>query len=153
LNSGAKEVSEDISVDLDGDLGTNGRPRVKEIEKLPPQYDSIDLNDAFDEVLFQGEIGKYKAGLNPAFFNRWVQVTDKALKYFKGRCNAITCCNKPLMAIPIKAIKRVERVNFDLPFSKREKDKYAPYLDQQFEIFLKDDFIDIYLKPTYELRI
>lgn len=57
------------------------------------------------------------------------------------------------MAIPIKAIKKVERVNFELPFSKREKDKYAPFLDQQFEIYLKEDFIDIYLKPTYELRI
>ncbi len=57
------------------------------------------------------------------------------------------------MASLIKSIKRVELVNFDLPFSKREKDKYAPFLDQQFEIFLKDDFIDIYLKATYELRI
>ena len=72
LNSGTKEVSEDIDITLDGDLGTNGRPRVKEIEKMPPHYDSVDLNDAFDEVLFQGELGKYKAGVNPAFFNRWV---------------------------------------------------------------------------------
>ena len=53
-------------------MGVNGRPRVKEEEKLPPQYESIDLTDPHDEVLFQGELLKYKAGYTPTFINRWV---------------------------------------------------------------------------------
>lgn len=72
---------------------------------------------------------------------------------FKGRCNAITCCNKPLTAIPILAIKKVERVDFELFFNKREQDKAAQFNPNQFEIFLKDDFIDIYLRPEYEAKV
>jgi hypothetical protein len=71
---------------------------------------------------------KYKAGYNPTFINRWVQVTEKGFKFYKNRCNAITCSNKPLMAIPITAIKKVEKVNFELPFKKNEKEKYGAYL-------------------------
>ena len=93
---------------------------------------------------------KYKAGYNPTFINRWVQVTEKGFKYFKGRCNAITCCNKPLMAIPVAAIKKVVKVHFELPLKKKEAEKYDQFVENQFEIYLKDDFIDLYLKPTYE---
>jgi hypothetical protein len=47
-----KKVVEDYDLNLDGDNGTNGKPRIREIIKLPPQYDTIDLNDPNDEVLF-----------------------------------------------------------------------------------------------------
>jgi hypothetical protein len=33
------------------------------------------------------------------------------------------------MAIPIKAIKVVERVRFELPFKKKEKEKYEMFLE------------------------
>ena len=115
-----KKVVEDFDVTLDADLGTGGRPRFREEIKLPPQYDAIDLNDPNDEVLFQGEMGKYKAAVNPTYISRWVQVTEKAFKCFKGRCNAITCCNKPLTAIPVAAIKRVEKVTMNLPVGKKD---------------------------------
>jgi hypothetical protein len=72
-------------------------------------------------------------------------VTEKAFKYFKSRCNAITCTHRPLLAIPITAIKKVERVNFELPINKKDDDKYTSLMLNQFEIFLKDDFIEIYL--------
>lgn len=124
-----KPVVEDIDIHLDGDEGTGGRPRVREEIKLPPNYSEIDLNDPNDPVLFQGELCKFKAGYNPTFINRWVQVTEKSLKYFKGRCNAVTCCNKPLLSIPVAAIRRVERVNFDLHFKKTEQEKNAPLLN------------------------
>lgn len=106
----AKSIVEDFDINLDGDYGKDGRSRIRVEEKLPPQYESIDLCDPNDEVLFQGELMKYKAGYNPTFINRWVQVTEKGFKYFKSRCNAITCCHKPLMAVPVTAIKKVVRV-------------------------------------------
>ena len=65
-------IKEDFEMQLDGDFGSNGRPRFREEIKLPPQYESIDLNDPNDEVLFQGELVKYKAGLNPSYLNRWI---------------------------------------------------------------------------------
>jgi len=85
--------------------------------------------------------------------SRWVQVTEKAIRYFKGRCNAITCCNKPLVAIPVASMKKVERVNFDLPMGKKEKEKHAEIIDTQFEIYLKEGFLDLYLKPDYEIKL
>lgn len=51
LNS-HKKVVEDYQIDLDGDFGENGRPRIKEEVKLPPEYENIDLCDPNDEVLF-----------------------------------------------------------------------------------------------------
>lgn len=155
LQSGSgktKNIVEDYDIDLEGDTGTDGRPRVREEVKLPPQYESIDLNDPNDEVLFQGELVKFKAGYNPAFLNRWLQVTEKAFKYYKNRCNAVTCCNKPLQAIPIAAIKKVEKVSFDLKIGKKDAEKYAEYNQNQFEVYLKDDFIEIFVRPDYEQK-
>lgn len=48
----AKNVFEDFDINLDGDSGKDGRPRVREEEKLLPYYESIDLTDPHDEVLF-----------------------------------------------------------------------------------------------------
>ena len=37
LNGGAsKNIVEDFDINLDGDMGTNGRSRIREEEKLPP---------------------------------------------------------------------------------------------------------------------
>ena len=49
------------------------------------------------------------------------------------------------MAIPVEAIKKVEKVNFDLHFSKKDKVRFSNLLENQFEIFLKNDFIDFYV--------
>lgn len=80
-------------------------------------------------------------------------MTEKGFKFYKNRCNAITCSNKPLMAIPITSILKIEKVQFDLPFKKNEKDKYGSYLSNQFEIYLKEDFLPIFLKPEYEANL
>ena len=120
MSNFTKNVVEDIAIEMEGEVGTGGRPRVKEEIKLPPNYEEIDLNDPNDEILFQGELFKYKAGYNPQFIPRWVAVSSKAFKFFKGKCNAITCCSKPLTQIPVAAIKKVQKVCFDLHYAKNE---------------------------------
>lgn len=47
-----KPVVEDYNVSLDGEVGTGGKPRVKEEIKLPPVYENIDLHDPNDPILF-----------------------------------------------------------------------------------------------------
>lgn len=47
-SAATKQVVEDIAIDLDGDVGTNGRPRVREEIKLPPNYKEIDIHDPND---------------------------------------------------------------------------------------------------------
>ncbi len=66
-----KAVVEDYDIDIDGEEGTGGRPRFREEVKLPPDY-NIDLNDPDDEILFQGELVKFKPGYTSIFLTRWV---------------------------------------------------------------------------------
>ncbi len=66
------KVQEDISLLIEGDQGIGGRPRVKEEIKVPPKYENIDLMNPDEDILFQGELSKYKACVNSTFINRWV---------------------------------------------------------------------------------
>ena len=54
------------------------------------------------------------------------------------------------MAFPIIAIKNIERLNnVDLKLKKTDK-KGHEMQKNMFEIYLKDDFLDIFLRPDYE---
>lgn len=152
LKCSTKKVREDISLDLDGEHGTGGRPRVKEEVKIPPNYEQVNLIDPDEPILFQGELVKYKADYNPTFYTRWVVVTENALRLYKSRCNSITCVTKPLFAIPVKAILKVEHVDFDVHMSKKEKAKFEECLPNQFEIYVKEDFIDFYMSADYDQK-
>ena len=55
-----------------------------------------------------------------------------------------------MLAIPTAAFKKVKKVKFDLQLDKQEAEKHADFLDNQFEIFLRDDFLHLYLRPNYE---
>ena len=56
---------------------------------------------------------------------------------------------KPLMAFPFNAIKSIDRVHFDVQLKKTDK-KGQDLQKNMFEIFLKEDFLDIFLRPDYE---
>lgn len=147
LKSETKKVEEEHEIDLEGDFGTDGRPRVKEEEKLPPNYAMIDLYDPNEEILFEAELAKYKPGYSGTFVSRYIVVTETAFRIYKHRAFAISGNHRPLQAIPVVAFKKVERVDFDLHLSKKDKEYFSAYLENQFEIFLKDDFIDFYINP------
>lgn len=86
--------------------------------------------------------------MNPGFNLRWLVATENSLRYYKGRCNAVACCNRPLMAIPTKAIKEVT-LGCSLP-RKGKDEKQQVYMENAFEIHLKADFLDSYLRHDYE---
>jgi len=152
LKETTKRVVEDQVVDLAGEQGVGGRPRVKEEVKPLPMYETIDLVDPEDPVLFQGDLFKYKAGYNSTFIGRWVQVTEKAIRYYKNRCEAQSMAHKPFFAIPVTAIAKVERVDLDLPCSERDREKFKDLLKNKFEIFLKEDFLDYFLQTDYDKK-
>jgi hypothetical protein len=56
---------------------------------------------------------------------------------------------KPLMAIPLIAIKNIDRVYCELQLKKTDK-KGKDLVKNTFEIFLKEDFLDIFLRSDYE---
>ena len=53
------------------------------------------------------------------------------------------------MAIPIIAIKQIERTHNSLPLRKTDK-KGELIAQNTFEIHLKADFLDLYMRPDYE---
>ena len=53
------------------------------------------------------------------------------------------------MAFPVIAIKNIERIYVDLPLKKTDK-KGHEIAKNIFEIYLKDDFLDLFLRPDYE---
>ena len=99
--------------------------------------------------MFQGELQKYKPGFNGVFIDRWVQVTRTSVRYFSNKPGSQLAAGKPLMAFPFNAIKSIERVGFDVQLKKTDK-KGQDLQKNMFEIFLKEDFLDIFLRPDYE---
>lgn len=96
-------------------MGTGGRP----LKRKPDNpYLEIDLIDPSDPILFEGEIQKYKPGFKAQFIDRWVQVTQKAFRYFVSKPSRDNPIIKPLLAIPILGIKSVSLVHYDLPIKK-----------------------------------
>jgi hypothetical protein len=53
------------------------------------------------------------------------------------------------MAFPVIAIKGIERLYSELPLKKSDK-KGHEITKNTFEIFLKDDFLDLFLRHDYE---
>lgn len=82
---------------------------------------------------------------------RWLVVTDNAVRYYKGRCNAVACCNRPLMALPAKAIREVT-LGCSLP-KKGKDEKQKVFIENAFEIHLKEDFLESYLRHDYEQAV
>ena len=93
-----------------GEVGVGGRPRPSD-----HPYEDIDLIDPNDPILYEGELWKYKSGFKGQFISRWVQVTVNSFRYFASKPQRDPGTIKPLMAIPILAIKEVQRVKFELP--------------------------------------
>lgn len=54
------------------------------------------------------------------------------------------------MAVPLIAVDRIEKVTFDIKLKKDDK-KGPLYVKNMFEIHLKDDFLDLFLRPDYEM--
>ena len=95
-----------------------------------------------DNVLFEGELGKYQHKAVTRYITRWCQITNSQFMYFSSHISAISLTYKPLMIIPLKYIKEVKKVQS--ASSKNEnKDRY------QFEIFIKNYTTSNLELPTF----
>jgi hypothetical protein len=73
-------------------------------------------------------------------------VTSKSFRYFVSKPFKDNPVIKPLLAIPISAIKSCNLVNYELEVKKTDT-KGKELAKHQFELFLKEDFIDYFLTP------
>ena len=74
-------------------------------------------------------------------------VTKSALRYYKSQESSLTHPSKPLLTVPMLGLDSVCRVNFALGLNKEQSITNADYVVNQFEVFFRDDFLPIYLKP------
>eukprot|EP01022_Parablepharisma_sp_SALTPOND_P022060 TRINITY_DN4426_c7_g1_i1.p1 TRINITY_DN4426_c7_g1~~TRINITY_DN4426_c7_g1_i1.p1 ORF type:complete len:620 (+),score=74.16 TRINITY_DN4426_c7_g1_i1:16313-18172(+) len=102
-------------------------------------------------VLLEGELNKYKPGISIQYIPRWCQVTRSQFMYFTSQWAANCWLRKPIIILPLKYVKAVERVSVNIDSSKptrRKKGKQEKGELYQFEIFLKEG-IDIHAICQY----
>jgi len=74
-----------------------------------------------NQILFEGELLKYKPGTSFNWVERWCRVTRSAFMYYKNEWTSNCWDLKPLAIIPIREIVAVFRVNLDLPNHKTQQ--------------------------------
>mmetsp|Transcript_17951 Transcript_17951/g.24104 ORF Transcript_17951/g.24104 Transcript_17951/m.24104 type:complete len:175 (-) Transcript_17951:555-1079(-) len=117
---GKTELVDVVEATLSPEIGTGGRPRIKP-EPLIVDYSRIDLYSTevlSEEILFQGRLNKFQAGFKNSFNPKWVVVTRSAFRYYKNMEASVQNASKPLLAIPMYALDKCTRVNFDLGLAK-----------------------------------
>ncbi len=102
-------------------------------------------------ILFEGEVYRFKPGIQSNFITRWFQYSAHAFRYFKNHL-AAAGKSKPLVAIPNAAIRKVcpftdiNREAFLVGKCQRRNEELERRLfDNMFEIVLFHDYEEIYL--------
>ena len=84
-------------------MGKGGKPRIR-----PNPYTKIDMLNLEEPIVLQGELQKYKPGFTATFIDRWVCVTETALRYYTSKPVNANAASKPIMAIPLIAIQSIQ---------------------------------------------
>lgn len=62
-----------------------------------------------EDVLYEGEMMKYKPGLKISYIDRWGQLTKREFRYFKNNWTANCWLSRPLIVIPFRNIAAVRK--------------------------------------------
>lgn len=88
------------------------------------------------EVLYEGELKKYSPGISVQYVPRWCQATRTQFAYFNSQWSANCWLRNPLAAVPLEAVRSVQRVLVEIESGRKRKKEVKKEL-YQFEIFLK----------------
>ena len=100
-----------------------------------------------ESILFQQTLNKFNFNDFQPYVARHVVVTKNAVRVYESKSKAQSTYGKPIIAIPLAAVSKVERIKFDLNDDERIKraDDQTKLLSKNlFEIQLKDEFLPIY---------
>jgi len=101
------------------------------------------LSEDIDKVLFEGEILKYKLGMNLTYIKRWGQITRREFKYYKDRVHSSQWLAKPLGSIALNSIARISKVDIKIGNKDRRTELLLGKSYYQFEIFPKTQIINL----------
>lgn len=77
-------------------------------------------------VIIEGELLKYKPGIQHTYVKRWARVTASHFQYFKTRWGANCWDDKPLFTISFSDLRAAYRVNMKLPKNAKIEGNKAP---------------------------
>lgn len=60
-----------------------------------------ELCDPNDKVVFEGELYKYKPGIDTMYITRWCQLTKNVVRIYKNQMAAKGFTGKPILALPL----------------------------------------------------
>ena len=89
--------------------------------------------DPDEEILMEGDMLKFKPGIEKNFISRWIQLSTKSFRYYKNHYHSICYLTRPISAIPLYAIEEVNNYTIDNSEYKRKEKHLYSYL---FEIRL-----------------
>ena len=101
-----------------------------------------------DDIVYEGELMKFKPGLSANFILRYVQISRRAFRYFKNRYEAKA--GKPIVAFRKKIIQRavpykVNKTSYVKPGSRiAQAGTEDALFDNMFEVILNEDYEDNY---------
>ena len=139
---------------------TDSRVRVSDQPVTNFDAYSVRSNELFeegkDDILFEGELYKFKPGLTVNFIPRYVQVSKRAFRYFKKKNDVYS--GKPLVSIRKSVIQSalpysVNKASYLKPGSAITKSHKEDVLfDNMFEIVLNQDYEDNYNYRAIEVK-
>ena len=87
-----------------------------------------------DKILIEGELHKYKPGIDTMYIPRWCQLTQNAIRIYKTQMAAKGFSAKPILALPLRIFKCVKKSKFVVP-EKGKNVKLIKVLNRnQFEL-------------------
>ncbi|KAL4470172.1 hypothetical protein ABPG72_009097 [Tetrahymena utriculariae] len=102
------------------------------------------------KILFQGELQKYKPGLNYNFISRFITLNLESIKYYKDRVHSKCYEDKPLQVIPIASIQSVSKVQFQVPLLPKEKQRQKNNLQKLYPDNLSKNVVVYYFEITLD---
>jgi hypothetical protein len=105
--------------------------------------------DPDEEILLEGELMKFKPGIEKNFISRWIQLSTRSLRYYKNHYHSICYLTRPISAVPLYAIDQVNIFNIENELYKRKDKELYSYM---FEVVLLQDYEDIFFFREFEIN-
>ncbi|CAI2366415.1 unnamed protein product [Moneuplotes crassus] len=99
------------------------------------------LCDPKDPIVKEGKLYRYKPGLNDTYITRWCQITKKVFRVYKNQMCAKGFGAKPILAIPLYALKNVKKSKFKTPKNSKMSSDSQKICQNQFELTYKDEIL------------
>ena len=108
--------------------------------------------DPEEEILVEGDLVKFKPGIESNFIHRWLQLSTRSFRYYKNHYHSICYLTRPISALPLVAVEKVRVFKIQAEQSNYIRKKEQHLYEYMFEVVLKQDYEDIYFFRELEVN-